>query len=277
MPQTTGRFWLCPECRRHVPIRLDVCQCGFDRTKVPVDMREVSARVAPDTPRRTMSSAPIAWVIVVALVGWIGYQRFAKPTVSDAPQGADAQAPLVPAPPATSLEPRWNPPSAMPEDTRMGVLVIQRPAPSALTPPPPPPPAPQVLQLEIPQQARTTQEMEPEPEEKKERYWKHRLLQSRERVRSAFDGCMSQFHAGGLGDYGQTQYAGVRGTLVSAIMAQEELEEDARKAGVPPGWVRFDWIQYPRLEVSDPATQTGVPTVRHPCSVPDIRESLGIR
>ena len=30
-----GRFWLCPQCRRHVPNRLNHCQCGFDRTESP--------------------------------------------------------------------------------------------------------------------------------------------------------------------------------------------------------------------------------------------------
>lgn len=43
MSDATGRFWLCPVCRKHVPSRADKCQCGFDRTTVKVAMREVGA------------------------------------------------------------------------------------------------------------------------------------------------------------------------------------------------------------------------------------------
>jgi len=78
------------------------------------------------------------------------------------------------------------------------------------------------------------------PEEKTERYWKQRLFQSRERIRTAYDACTSQYRNGGIGDYGNTQYAAVRGSLVSAISAQEQLEEEARQGGIAPGWVRFD-------------------------------------
>jgi len=42
-PSETGRFWLCPECKRHVSVRSNRCICGFDRTTVPVEMREVSS------------------------------------------------------------------------------------------------------------------------------------------------------------------------------------------------------------------------------------------
>jgi hypothetical protein len=112
------------------------------------------------------------------------------------------------------------------------------------------------------------------PEEKTERYWKQRLFQSRERIRSAYDGCTSQYHAGGIGDYGSTQYASVRGGLVSAISGQNQLEEEARQAGIAPGWVRFDWSPYARLRVAE---TTGALTGIHPCSVPEIRESMDLR
>jgi hypothetical protein len=30
----TRQFWICPQCRRHVPSRLTACQCGFSRQDV---------------------------------------------------------------------------------------------------------------------------------------------------------------------------------------------------------------------------------------------------
>jgi hypothetical protein len=70
-PSESGRFWLCPECKRHVPMRKDACLCGFDRTTVPVKMREVtSARAAAPTERSFLS---VAWplVAIAALVSYI--------------------------------------------------------------------------------------------------------------------------------------------------------------------------------------------------------------
>ena len=58
MTTAAGRFWICPECRRHVSTRMDVCHCGFDRTKVPVQMREVSSTHVETEPERGRSTGP---------------------------------------------------------------------------------------------------------------------------------------------------------------------------------------------------------------------------
>jgi hypothetical protein len=135
------------------------------------------------------------------------------------------------------------------------------------------PPASEWVRVEVPQQRQTSKEWE--REEQTERYWQRRLFQSRDRVRSAYDGCTSQFYKRGIRDFGLN--ATVRGELIRAIQAQEVLEDEARKAGVQPGWVRFDWSNYPRLSVPAPGAKTGSLTIPHPCSVQDIRDSMGLR
>ena len=78
-PSDTGRFWICPECKRHVPDRKDACLCGFDRTTVPVKMREVSAR-EPTAPQQSPSFLRVAWpvVLIAGLVGYIAYDRLSR-------------------------------------------------------------------------------------------------------------------------------------------------------------------------------------------------------
>lgn len=63
MPGTaeTGRVWLCPECRKHVPARKNACACGFDRTTVPVQMQEVNC---------SGRAAEPAWATDGALLGF---------------------------------------------------------------------------------------------------------------------------------------------------------------------------------------------------------------
>ena len=108
---------------------------------------------------------------------------------------------------------------------------------------------------------------------KSEPYWQQRLFQSRERVRSTYENCVSQFGRGGLGDVGQTNWASASAALVTAISGQAQLEEDARKAGVPPGWVRFDWSAYPTLRLDSPNAASALKS-RHPCSVPDLLKEV---
>lgn len=42
VPSYIGRFWPCPECKRHTPVCRNACICGFDRTTAQVQIREVT-------------------------------------------------------------------------------------------------------------------------------------------------------------------------------------------------------------------------------------------
>jgi hypothetical protein len=48
-------------------------------------------------------------------------------------------------------------------------------------------------------------------------------------------------------------FAEAKAELLTARSALQFLQEDARRAGVLPGWVRVDWSGYPR----DPTPETG--------------------
>lgn len=92
-PRQTGSFWLCPQCRKHVPTRTDTCSCGFDRRSVPVEMKEVSA--APprgaeiDTPTRGRGWL-VAVVLALALAGasYLSLRAWHTPTGADRSSGA---------------------------------------------------------------------------------------------------------------------------------------------------------------------------------------------
>jgi hypothetical protein len=270
---STGQFWICPKCQRHVPNSVDTCRCGIQRSS--------SNPVAPPHPSTPSgANAWLGWACAALLLGYLVYDksrssRDAAPKAAPAPPAAvvlpTPQAPVKGAQPDPSVvaaeqaaaEKAW---------ADLGKSVTESPR---TEPAIPPASAPLAVPAAVVQQPPPQQPYV--PEEQTERYWKQRLFQSRDRIRTAFDACTSQYHAGGVGDYGNTQYAAVRGSLVSAISAQNQLEEEARQGGIAPGWVRFDWTPYPRMRVADPLSQTGTLTGAHPCSVPDIRESLGLR
>ena len=70
--------WLCPGCQRHVPAPVDVCRCGFDRSTATTPIIEVPRRDSTEPPlqRRSRAGATVAWLLVGALVAWIGFDRF---------------------------------------------------------------------------------------------------------------------------------------------------------------------------------------------------------
>jgi len=116
----TGRFWLCPQCQRHVPIRTDVCQCGLDRTKLPVRVREVGGlRPAPEKPRGSGGLvAALAVVLACGALLYLGVRGFMTQE-GGGPQGfrklrlrgQDPQVVYVPVPVASSEATPPQPPS----------------------------------------------------------------------------------------------------------------------------------------------------------------------
>ena len=65
---STGSFWRCPQCSKHVPTRVSACRCGFDRTSqadTVVDVR--TSLPAPDVEN---GDGGVRWSIV-ATVGVI--------------------------------------------------------------------------------------------------------------------------------------------------------------------------------------------------------------
>lgn len=46
--ESPASYWLCPKCGRHAPVRMNACQCGFDRTTATTPVTEVTSM--GDTP-----------------------------------------------------------------------------------------------------------------------------------------------------------------------------------------------------------------------------------
>ena len=111
-------------------------------------------------------------------------------------------------------------------------------------------------------------------------HWQGRLAETRDKIQGAYQSCLAEWKKGSevaREDVGMAwteaptgtvaDVDGARAALLSALAAQAQLEEAARRAGVPAGWVRFDWSGYPRL--------TAPGSAGHPCSVPDLLRAIG--
>jgi len=78
---STGSFWLCPQCHKHVSTRRNVCQCGVDRTSLPVKVHEVSLPSEDARPSPRWGVLAMAGTLVVACAGLL----FVGVTSWDAP------------------------------------------------------------------------------------------------------------------------------------------------------------------------------------------------
>jgi hypothetical protein len=123
MASETGRYWLCPQCRKHVPSRQDVCSCGFDRGRVGLKMREVTvgATRAPEEPRSKLGL--VLGILAVPACGallYLGIARWNAPAIQAEAPGTRRLRTSAPEPP-TQQVPR----------------VVYVPVPGSRTSPPP--------------------------------------------------------------------------------------------------------------------------------------------
>lgn len=310
----TGSFWLCASCGKRVSTHQSSCVCGAVRpekaTAAVVRTRPTATKPpqvsVPEDPR---SSAPGKLIAAAFLGGLVlagalyvsmskeppNEMAAARATPPETPRDAEtylgvlkvAQPPVAPntaSPSPIPLTPAEQvalaaegarldktqagaqaPPhqgaatsSLFPEEDeakrRQNQEAVQRPA-----------------QVVVPQ----AEQVDPM---KTEGYWRARMLESRQKIRAAYDQCKSQYLLGGTGDVGNTTYAGARAMLVNALFGQVTLEEDARRAGASQGWVRMDYSPYRRETLRESVALTGsLRTTVHPCSVPEILESAELR
>lgn len=57
----SDRFWVCPQCKKHVPVRIDTCRCGAARNSSPGPQEPIEAEVLTPPERavvRHASEAP---------------------------------------------------------------------------------------------------------------------------------------------------------------------------------------------------------------------------
>jgi hypothetical protein len=124
--------------------------------------------------------------------------------------------------------------------------------PSAQNPPPPAAPAPAATKID------ETKPPEPKADEKDETWWKNRINQVREELRrnevfaealqtrinslsTDFVNRDDPFQRAKIGedrDKSLAELSRVKAEIVNAKKQIEDIEEEARKAGVPPGWLR---------------------------------------
>ena len=84
---STGSFWRCPSCQKHVPSRQDTCRCGFQRSQAPKLAHEVRVGASAQASNKSERSAPSlggiagATVMVLLLIGtgYWGYRSFNAP------------------------------------------------------------------------------------------------------------------------------------------------------------------------------------------------------
>ncbi len=74
-PRQTGSFWLCPQCRKHVPSRLSVCKCGFDREATRWRVQEVQSHLVepPVGEERSLPGRMLPAIGIALVLGASGY------------------------------------------------------------------------------------------------------------------------------------------------------------------------------------------------------------
>ena len=259
-----GRFWLCRGCSRHVPVRNDACICGFHRNTAEVQVVEV-ATYAHSQPRPRSAFITRSLVAAAAvLVGWIAHDRL---------PGQSAASPKNASPPVAVSPVAVSPVSVSPvaisrpvsvevvggSDNEMhAALSAKRSSLAPATPQAPtfrneaprPEIAPAPRASGGDEDERRTREEEAAWRQQ-ETEWRTRAASLTERLRSAHAGYRSQVCSETRGGIAVSTTQDNAGAYVSARTEAQALEESARLAGVPPGWARISWGDFPEPEDTD--------------------------
>jgi len=251
VPSYIGRFWLCPECQRHVPVRKDACICGFDRTTVPVQFREVPMH-APQSQPQERSAFATLWplAVIAVLLGRVAYYEVrTKPAAALEGASARVEASGVATPIPGNVE------VVATTDGRTDTFSEQR---SSL---PPATPQPRILRVEVPKlevapasQVWTEDEYERQSREEEtarrqqESEWRTRASRLIVELRTTVAGYRQQVCSEARAGIALSATRDNTGAYMSARAEAQALEESARLAGVPPGWVRIPWGEFSEPE-----------------------------
>jgi len=192
-----------------------------------------------------------AGALVGARLGGEGTE--AEAVGANAPAPSEEVAPADPAPSPTAAVPK----EPERESIRADAGAPPVPAPSAV---PAVSSLPSSLQQPIPA---PLPEIRSPGEEQDERRWRERTVAVRDRLVAAYETCLAhaqtpyKYVIGG-GRVTQiidaSAFAQAKAELLTTQSSLRFLQEDARRAGVPPGWVRVDWSGYSR----NPNPENGV-------------------
>lgn len=254
-PSETGRFWLCPECKRHVPSRRDACLCGFDRTTVPVRMREVTSRPASNTPpERSFISVVWPYVVIAGLLGFITYQNVGSPQPVPTPEHS-AMTSTVPSSTAELTDSVAPTPVLYIRDAPARE-VVDLPTPDPTAPPP------QVIRIEVPAQTAnqplaapatvpsgpSEDELRAEEDRRREVQWQMDTSRIISQLRASMAAYRAQLCNELRSGIPISNTRDTRTEYLAARFAAVAHEENARIAGARPGWVRIPWSEFPEPE-----------------------------
>jgi hypothetical protein len=257
--------------------------CGFDRTIVSVPVREALVHVPQSRPQERSAFATL-WplAVIAALLGRIGYDELrTKPAA--APEGASARvaasgvaSPIPGSVEAVEARADGTDTTPLPgtvevvaaTDGRKDFFSEQH---SSL---PPAAPQPLLLRVEVPKLeiapaslVRTEDDYAGQSREQEtalrqqESEWRTRASRLIVVLRTTLAGYRQQVCSEARGAIALSTTRDNTGEYMSARAEAQALEESARLAGVPAGWVRIPWEEFPEPE--------DVSSGYHPAAVAD--------
>jgi hypothetical protein len=270
VPSYIGRFWLCPECQRHVPVRKDACMCGLNRTTALDPVGEALVPVPRSQPREGSAFATLwPFAVIAALLGGIAYDGLRREPTS-ALEGAS---PRVAASGVATPIPGSVEVAKAPDDATDTTSIPRTAEVVAATDDgtdtfseqhsslPPATPQPQTARVQVPQrevapasrvwtedsyERRSREEEAARPQQETE--WRTRASRLIGLLRTALVGYRQQVCSEARGGIAVSTTRDNTGAYRSAREEAQALEESARLAGVPPGWVRIPWGEFPEPE-----------------------------